>query len=282
MTVAPTPIEACCANLYGHPLVELVAGQSFHPGGLASTQRLLDAARLPRGARLLDAGCGLGASARLAALEFGLDVDACDVSGAAIRRATTLAADAGSAVRFVEASLLHLPFEDGRFAGILAECVLSTTAKGQALAELRRVMVAGGAFLMTDVPASDDVVAPDLLAEALCLVGAWRPGELEDLAASSGFEIESAWDETVSVLALLDRLETRAGLLATLGRDLANVEALAGQIAGLDTKRIGSAFRETRQLVNEGRIGYRAVVARASRSTVNADPRASVAAMYFG
>jgi hypothetical protein len=63
VTVASSAVEACCASLYGHPLVELIAGQSFHPGGLVSTRRLLDSAHLAPGARILDAGCGLGASA---------------------------------------------------------------------------------------------------------------------------------------------------------------------------------------------------------------------------
>jgi arsenite methyltransferase len=282
MNLASTAVEACCANLYGHPLVEFVVGDSFHPGGLASTRRLLEAARLPRGARILDVGCGLGASARLAALEFGIVVDACDVSGAAISRARTLAADAGSAVRFVEASLLHLPYEAGRFDGVLAECVLSTTAKRPALAELRRVMAAAGTLLVTDVTATGDVVASDLLAEVLCLTGAWRPGELEDLAESNGFEIESAWDESDGIPPLLDRLEARVRLLATLARDLTGSEPLAGQIAALDAKRIGAAFRDARRLVAEGRIGYRAVVARAAGSAANGDVPATIAAMYFG
>jgi arsenite methyltransferase len=282
MTVASAAVDACCAYLYGHPLVELVAGVSLHPGGLAGTRRLLHAARLPRRSALLDVGCGLGASSRLAADEFGLDVDACDISGAAIRRARTLAADAGSAVRFVEASLPRLPFEDGRFAGVLAECVLSTTAKGQALAELRRVMAAGGPLLLTDVTATDDVGAQGLLAVVLCLEGAWRQGELEDLAVSNGFAIERAWDESDGITALLDRLEARIGLLATLARDLPAAEPLAGQIPSLDSKPIAGAFREARRLVREGRIGYRAVVARAAGSTADGDQPSMVAAMYFG
>lgn len=286
MTVAPSAVEACCANLYGHPLVELIAGQSFHPGGLVSTRWLLDAARLPPNARILDAGCGLGASARLAALEFGLVVDACDVSGAAIRRARTLAESAGAAIHFVEASLLHLPYQDGQFAGVLAECVLSTTSKRSALAELRRVTATGGALLVTDVTATEALVAPEPLAEVLCLTGAWRPGELENLVTSSGFEIVRASDETASISALLDRLEARIGLLTTLARDLATSEPLAEGIWGptsiADPRRIAAAFHDGRRLVADGRIGYRAVVARAMAPPWESDRVARIAVIEAG
>ena len=263
MTLAPASIEACCATLYGHPLVELVAGQSFHPGGLAGTRRLLAVARLPAGARMLDAGCGLGASAQLAALEFGLAVDACDVSNAAIKRARTLAAGAGAVIRFVEASIQGLPFEDGRFAGVLAECVLSTNSKASALAELRRVMAPGGVLLVTDVTATDGLATPELLAAALCLTGAWQPGELEDLVASSGFEIVEATDETASVTALIDRIEARLGLLTLLSRELAGAGFFATAGSAPDAATMAGTIGDARRLVAEGRIGYRAVVARA-------------------
>lgn len=267
MSVTSPVVEACCATLYGHPLVELIAGQSYHPGGLESTRRLLDSASLPSGARILDAGCGIGASSRLAASEFGLVVDACDVSGSAIRRARALADDAGAAVQFAEASVLRLPYGDGRFSGVLVECVLSTTSKRPALAELRRVMPAGGVLLATDVTATEAVVAPQPLGDVLCLTGAWRPGELEDLATSTGFEIVSAWDETASVSALLERLEARIGLLMTVARDLARTdgfeELIWGEIPIANPRRIAAAFHDARRLVSEGRIGYRAMVARA-------------------
>ncbi len=210
MTVALSVVEACCASLYGHPLVELIAGESFHPGGLASTRRALDAARLPAKARVLDAGCGLGASARLAALEFGLVVDACDVSSAAIQRARVLAESAGARVRFTEASLL------------------------------------------------------------------------EDLASSSGFQIERAWDETEGIVTLLDRIEARMGLLTTLAHELAGTDLLRGLKWGppsiADMTRMSNAIQDARRLVTEGRIGYRAVVGRAVRVETEDDRLTTIAA----
>jgi hypothetical protein len=263
VSVASSAVEACCASLYAHPVVELIAGQSFHPGGLGSTRRLLEAADLPVGTRMLDGGCGLGASARLAALEFGLAVDACDVSGAAIGRARALANATGAAIEFVEASVLELPYEDGRFGGVLTECVLSTTSKGAALTELRRVIAPGGALLVTDVTVSETVAEPGLLAEVLCLAGAWRPGELEDVAATSGFEVVRAWDESAGIAALLDRTEARIGLLATLSRDLPALGPAWEPALSADASSVARVFGDARRFLADGRIGYRAIVARA-------------------
>ncbi len=258
-------IESCCANLYGNPLLELIAGQSLHPGGLATTRRLLAEARLRRGTRLLDAGCGLGASARLAALDFGLTVDACDVSPTALRRAAALAADAGATIRFSEASLLRLPYADGAFGAVLSECVLSATDKRTALAELRRVTANGGALLISDVTAADPIVAPEPLASALCLSQAWRATEMEDVIGSMGYVVARAWDETTEISRLIDRLEARAGLFVVLARD-AQSQPLGGfaeELARLPSpQRVGTAVAEARRLVREGRIGYRAVIAR--------------------
>ncbi len=266
MDIAPSAVEACCAGLYGHPLVELIAGQSLHPGGLATTRRLLGEARLPPGAHLLDAGCGLGTSARLAALEFGLTVDACDVSAAALRRATTLAANAGAAIRFTEASVLRLPYADGTFDSVVAECVLSTTSKRRALDEVRRVTASGGTLLVSDVTATDAIMAPEPLASVLCLSQAWRPGELEELVVSAGYTVARAWDETTSISALIDRVEARITLLAALARD-AGSDQLGDFGPGLarlgDPGRVAAVFDEARRLVRDGRVGYSAVVARA-------------------
>ena len=270
MTPTASAIAACCAGLYGHPIVELIAGQSLHPGGLATTRRLLGEARLSPGARLLDAGCGLGASARLAAIEFELRVDACDVSASALSRAATLAESAGAGIDFRTASVLDLPYPRGAFAGVLAECVLSTTSRTDGLAELRRVTADGGVLLLSDVTATETVGVPEPLAGVMCLTGAWRPGELDEVLGSAGYRIERGWDETDGVSSLLDRLEGRISLLGAVARDTGTLERLGDfgdfgdgfdQIG--DRARVDGMFQGIRQMLREGRIGYRAVVARA-------------------
>ncbi len=268
MSASPAADLACCTVLYGQPLVELLVGESFHPGGHAASRRLLTSARLSPGQRVLDAGCGLGATARLAALEFGLAVDACDVSGEAIRRAATIANDAGAAIRFTRASFLDLPYADGTFAGVLAECVLSTTSKSTALREMRRVIAPDGMVLVSDVVSSDHFEAPEPLGSVLCLTHAWRPGELEDEIVSAGFAVERTWDETTGLSDLIDRLEVRGTLLRTMARDASGPKGsrppFADLLAGLgDVGRLANLLDEARRSVHEGRLRYIGLVARA-------------------
>lgn len=269
MTAVPTDaagswsaVAACCANLYGDPAIELIAGESLHPGGLTITRALLQKARLPPRARLLDAGCGLGASSRLAALEYGLRVDACDVSRAAVERARALAEASGAAVRFHAASVTGFPFPGDRYDAVLSECVLSTTNKRAALDELRRVTLTGGVLLLSDVRADEHVDLPDPIGAALCLSGAWRPGEFEHLLVDARFHIESSWDETPAIAALIDRIEARVALLATLKRDL-RLDGLDDAGLDLAPTSVASAIRDVRRLLAESRIGYRAILARA-------------------
>lgn len=68
---------------------------------------------------------------------------------------------------------------------------------------------------------------------------------------------------------LIDRLETQIGLPTTVSRDIGATGLLLD--LGLDAAtfrdpaRVVKVFAETRDLVASGRIGYRAVAARARR-----------------
>lgn len=262
---------ACCSAVYGNPLAELLIGASLHPGGLESTRQLLAASRLTPGARLLDAGCGLGASSRVAAAEFGLQVDGVDASQEVIARAE--ARQRAGRVRWLRADLLDLPFEVDVFDGILAECVLSTLPRAEALAEMRRVLRPGGRLVMSDVEVDDEPIPlladHQFLGAALCVTGAWRHGELEERLDDAGFTFERRWDRSASILALVDRAEARIGLAAVAARDMGlDLAALAGAAGSDDAEQIGPARArrladEVRAAVRRGGLRYFAALARA-------------------
>ncbi len=272
--VAPHPatVLACCSSVYANPLTELLIGDSLHPGGLASTRQLLREAGLSPGSRLLDAGCGLGASSRVATQEFGLAVVGVDASADAVALAE--ARSMPGRIRWHRAELARLPFDAGTFDAVLAECVLSTTERAAVLAELARVTASRGVLVMSDVEVEPDAVPAladhGLLGAALCVTDAWRPGELETGLPEAGFAIERRWDLTPSILALVDRAEARVGLAAIASRDmgldlalLAGSAATAGGVA-LDAAQAHEVAESVRTAVSEGHLRYFGLLARVS------------------
>ena len=132
-TVQPV---SCCSAFYEQDWVRHLAGDIFHPGGPDLTQRTIAAMNLRPGASIADLGCGTGTSALMLADKPGLDVSAIDLSADNIRRAQDrLLAEAGAAgtVQFQQADAHELPFEDGQFDGVLAECTFSLFQRQQAV-----------------------------------------------------------------------------------------------------------------------------------------------------
>ncbi|MCP4937305.1 MAG: class I SAM-dependent methyltransferase [bacterium] len=88
-------LKSCCANLYESDWAKILLGDSFHPGGLALTQRLGQMLNLQPGDRVLDVAAGKGTSAIFLAQQFGCRVVGVDYGGQAIAEATAQADQAG-------------------------------------------------------------------------------------------------------------------------------------------------------------------------------------------
>lgn len=102
--------------------------------------------------RLLDAGCGTGASAWFMASE-GFAVSGIDGAPTAIERGRARMRDANLDVDLRVGELLELPWPDAHFDGVVMNCVLSHNllAYGvRAVAEVRRVLKPGGWFLLSE------------------------------------------------------------------------------------------------------------------------------------
>lgn len=144
--------------------------------------RLLDAADVGKGARVLDVGTGTGAAA-VAACERGARVTAVDAEPAMVAR-TTLAAPQAD-VRL--AALPQLPFADAEFDAVIGNFVLNHVGRPrEALTELRRVTRPGGRIAATiwAVPAAPGQA---LLGRAVQAAGVTRPPHLPALAPEDDF-----------------------------------------------------------------------------------------------
>ncbi len=122
-------------------------GTTKHMGGLATTQTLIDLCGVDQTTRVLEVGCGVGATACYLAKSYGCRVVGVDLREAMVELARERAQREGVAgqVQFRAASATELPFDDGAFDVVFCESVLSfVDDKRRAVAELARVAAPGG------------------------------------------------------------------------------------------------------------------------------------------
>jgi len=259
--------KCACADLWAHPLAQLLAGPALRPGGVALTRGLVDGLALERGARALDVGSGTGAT--LAALgDAGAHGFGVDFSPVLARQAH----DSGpTAVGDAE----RLPYRSAAFDVVLLECVLSAVPdKARALRECARVVVPGGRLVVTDMVVRGPFPEPlrTLAAWAACVGGACSVETYGALLADAGMRVVRTDDATDALRALVDQAERRLAMLrGALGvgllepvQDLVSAElaryGLSVAADGLDALA-EVLFAQVRAAVDAGDLGYASFVA---------------------
>lgn len=144
--------------------------------------RLLDAAEVDAGVRMLDVGTGPGTVAS-AACARGAKVTAFDPE----RTMVELARQAAPAADVHVAALPELPFGDGEFDAVVGNFVLNHVGQPMAaLAELRRVLRPDGWLALTIWPTPAGA-GQALIGRAIQAAGAVRPSHLPPLAPEEDF-----------------------------------------------------------------------------------------------
>ncbi len=133
---------------YESAALRAVTGPTIRPGGLALTHRAVEVCGLGSGARVLDVGCGTGATA--ACLE-----DHHDASVVGMDLSSTLLSDAirhYPEMAAVRADAMVLPFTAGAFDAVFAECVCSLLPDAAAAIEgFFRILRPGGHLVVADL-----------------------------------------------------------------------------------------------------------------------------------
>jgi len=133
---------------------DLAPVDEFHIRGREATVELAHLTSLKPGDRVLDAGSGLGGSARYLASHFQCLVTGIDITRAYVDVANALAELTGleEKVHFQHASALDLPFEDNAFDAVWTEHVQMNIAdKRTFYGEIARVTRPGGLLLFHDI-----------------------------------------------------------------------------------------------------------------------------------
>ncbi|MEE8045297.1 MAG: class I SAM-dependent methyltransferase [Dehalococcoidia bacterium] len=254
------PVGACCSIIYSHPLATWLIGESFHPGGLALTDELASLTDLGPGMRLLDAGCGRGASTVHLAESTGCEAVGLTLESDGVERGTSLAEATGVSdrVQFVQDDILHMDTVVGEFDVVLMECVLSTLEqKPESLRQLYRITKPGGFIALTDVTVSAEL--PDSLkgsiGAALCMADARDLDEYMSLVEEAGFKVKEYRSAKEAVHQLIKKIGTRLMIAdAAIGLGSLNVD----RSLIVDARE---ALKTASKLVDKGTLGYGLFVA---------------------
>lgn len=173
---------------------DLALMEDFHSSGRAATVELVELAGITADDRVLDAGTGIGGTARMLAHEIGCTVDAVDITPEYCEIADWLDGAVGLAekIRVRQADVLELPFEDGKFDVVVSQHVQMNIAdKHRLYAESRRVLKPGGRLAIWDVTAGpvQPILFPVPWADTPDLSHLVSPDALRDLLHGAGFDV---------------------------------------------------------------------------------------------
>jgi SAM-dependent methyltransferase len=256
----PAEIKACCAASYGNDAVALVLGESYHPGGLALTQRLAEQLRLRSGQRVVDIAAGPGATARLLAADYDVTVDGVDLGQSTVDDARAATADAGLAakVRFHLGDAEQIPLPDNGFDVVVCECAFCTFPdKATAAAEFARILRPGGRVGITDVTVAEGGLPGELTTLAAwvaCIADARPVGEYAAILEGAGLRTVHTEAHDEAIARMIDEIEARLRLLRMTAPD-----KLA--TAGVDVDTVLRYTAVARQAVADGLIGYALLIA---------------------
>jgi sarcosine/dimethylglycine N-methyltransferase len=190
---------------------DLALLEDFHTMGRIATAQLFDLAGITPGDEVLDAGSGIGGTARYLAGRSGCHVVAVDLTGEYCETARWLNQLAGLDDRICvrQGDVTDLPFEDATFTLMFSQHVqMNVPDKALLYQEARRVLAVGGRLALWDIVAGD-AGEPDFP-----LPWADRPeyshlatsGRLRAAIETSGFEIEQWNDLTVYAAPMMQTL----------------------------------------------------------------------------
>ena len=249
---------ACCAQFYEQNWVQTILGDSFHPGGIDLTSRLVDSLQIETGESVLDVACGIGTTSMLVGERCGATVTGIDFSDVNVQRATESATLKGAAVDFKTGDAMNLPIDSATADHLICECAVSTFADQEAaVKEFYRALKPGGQVAISDMVLNGQLPEKleTLLAPWTCLASAKSAAGYQRLFLENGFAVTSYEDESQALLDMVIDFKKKL-LVAGLGKTLATADGVPDVLASLDLGELKTLLDEARQLVKDGVVQY--------------------------
>ena len=215
------------------------------------TQRL----QVSEGARVLDAGCGVGDVARTVAARCGISVVGIDVLEYNLKEARKRSSSAGldQVTSFQLGDYHVLDFPDRTFDAVYTmETLVHAADPSKVLSEFRRVLKPGGRLVMFEyshAPAEAMTADARGALERVCDLGAmptWlmlEYGRMEQLLGAEGFKDVCAEDVTDRMLPMLRAFSVLGRFPYLMGRVLGKVPKVVNAMSGVEWYRHRSVWR---------------------------------------
>ncbi len=258
-SVEPITLKTCCATLYESDWARLLLGNSFHPGGLALTERLGQLLDLKPTSRVLDVAAGNGTSTIFLAQRFGCEVIGLDYGTKNIAAAIASAAEAGASerVRFKQGDAESSSFDNGEFDAVICECAFCTFSnKRSASAEFARVLRPGGRVGLSDLTRSGPLCheLDNLLAWIACLADAQPIDRYTAYLEEAGFTIDQIELHDDALSDMVDNIRTKL-----MGAELL-VKLKKLDLPDADFEQAKGLARTAVDAVHERKLGYALIV----------------------
>jgi len=191
---------------------DLAPLEDFHTMGRIATSQLVDLLGITRESNVLDAGSGIGGTARYVTDTCGCNVSAVDLTEEYCETARWLNRLVGLDERISvrQADVTQLPFDDATFDVVFSQHVQMNIAdKARLYREARRVLAVGGRIAMWDITAGEGALDYPLpWADQPALSHLVSAEQLHAEVESAGFAIEVWHDLTDQAGALMQALLT--------------------------------------------------------------------------
>jgi SAM-dependent methyltransferase len=223
---------------------DLGALEDFHTMGRIATGQLAEVAGITARDRVLDAGAGIGGTARFLAAQYGCQVTAIDLTQEYCETASWLNELTGLAGKITvrPGDVTALPFADATFDVVTSQHVQMNVAdKARLYAEARRVLVAGGRLAIWDITAGTpgEIHYPLPWADQPGRSHLVPAGYLRDAIEAAGFTVDHWADLTGPAVSLMQAVLSRPPAPLGLHAFVPDFATKAGNLTqGLATGRL--------------------------------------------